>query len=1216
MFVTKLLQKGNLIMTALDEQIKALLQQSSIQHTIYKQNDDTERTEKLNLFAQKLLQKEYVIGFAGHFSAGKSSMINALSGENILATSPIPTSANIVKVHKSEEDFAILYLHNDKPVKFEAGYDIKQVKELSKDGELVAQIEIGHKSSVLPTGVTVMDTPGVDSTDDAHAMSTESALHIADVVFYTMDYNHVQSELNFQFTKELMKYNPNVYLIVNQIDKHRDSELSFEDFKQSVHNSFAAWGVYPKDIFFTSLKATDHPHNDFPKVKKIVMDSMENWEEQLIATAENTLKKLHDEHVNYLNEEKKSLLEMNDELITAEDWAGRDDLLEQYDKLTRQTELFSFEQFEATFDEKRKDILSNAILVPSDFRDKLRDYLESRQEGFKVGGLFTAKKKTAEERERRIEEVKSAYATIVQSQLTGLIKSLMKQSLRDVSALTDERAAAIDAQDFTVPFSAIEEQVPANVMVTGDAVLNFANKVAEATKRFFTRETDAWKKSQQSMLEEVAQATSAPTQLKINAMKAKVEAIREALSFDDKQDFAKKQMTQSSKDLRAIGRETVSAWEQKHAQALADIRLFDESMLKKKEQQVEQLEQQQVQAVGNGLQAEVVAAQALKTADAVSQIQGFDEVATFLKKKVERLQKKDFTIALFGAFSAGKSSFSNALMGSRVLPVSPNPTTAAINKIRPVTPEHPHETADVTLKTAEQLLEDIAGSYEAIGLKVSSLQEAFDRAEEGLAVQLTDERLNVHKSFIRAYSEGYNTFKNQLGTVLRVNREDFEKFVAQENKSFFVDNIDFYYDSPLTRMGVTLVDTPGADSINARHTGVAFEYIRNADAILFITYYNHAFAKADREFLIQLGRVKDAFELDKMFFVVNAIDLASTEEEAEEVKGYVKSELQRFGIRFPRLYGVSSLQALKEKQEQAELGSGMAPFEESFHHFLQEELMAIAVQALHEEVEKTQDRLKDMIAQTENNLKRKDDRLAELAQLESLVKNKYADTNTSILLSDTKQELDELLYYLQQRVFYRFPDFFRESYNPSAFAKYPAQQALEIALKEVLQALSFDFTQELRVTNFRLSQFVIKQLKNRFKDEARELKELNNSFSFLAYEEEKPSLLEFEGLFKDHSKYAGVKSHFRNAKAFFEKNEKEKLRDALEGLTKEEAGGYLASEKARLLEWVTAYVADEAMKLNEHIRHQAIEQIDTERLLLQEEERLKAWKDIYTQLVH
>ncbi|MDT2275627.1 dynamin family protein [Paenibacillus larvae] len=76
--------------------------------------------------------------------------------------------------------------------------------------------------------------------------------------------------------------------------------------------------------------------------------------------------------------------------------------------------------------------------------------------------------------------------------------------------------------------------------------------------------------------------------------------------------------------------------------------------------------------------------------------------------------------------------------------------------------------------------------------------------------------------------------------------------------------------------GVRIVDTPGADSINARHTGVAFNYIKNADAVWFVTYYNHAFSQADREFLLQLGRVKDSFELDKMFFVVNATDLASS----------------------------------------------------------------------------------------------------------------------------------------------------------------------------------------------------------------------------------------------------------------------------------------------------------------------------------------------------
>ncbi|MGE7694227.1 dynamin family protein [Lysinibacillus sp. NPDC094177] len=1200
-------------MNDFEQQLEALLKQASLQYIIYQHNGDTERMDKTSLFARKIQQKEYVIGFAGHFSAGKSSMINALSGEDLLAASPIPTSANIVKVHKSDEDFAVVYMHNEKPVKFEAGYDFKTVKELSKNGDLVSQIEIGHSTSTLPLGVTVMDTPGVDSTDDAHRMSTESALHIADIVFYTMDYNHVQSELNFQFTKQLMKYNPNVYLIVNMIDKHNDNELSFEDFKATVHNSFAAWGVVPKGIFFTSLREPELPYNDFEAVKKIVMDSMNDWQDQLVQTSSNTLRLLQSEHDNYLTEERQDRLDIDEDVLSADDWANHKDILEQYNKLNRQVELFSIEAWNETFEEQRKELLTNAAIMPADLRDKLRLYLESQQDGFKVGGLFTAKKKTEEERNRRKEDAYSAYQNVVHAQITGHLKGLMKKVLKDVSALNEERATTIDAYAFELPFSLIEQQVQVGAILTGDAVLNFANRVAEATKRYFIQETDNWKDAQATTLEAVATEIAAPSKLKMAGMQEKVDAIQAVLEIEGYQQYSASIMHQASNEIRQLANQQLTNWDNAFKQDLADIRLFDESMLKPKEVVLQQEEAQQAISA-TSLPIEGVVKRALHTANAVKDVQGFAEVATYLENKVERLQKKDFTIALFGAFSAGKSSFSNALMGAKVLPVSPNPTTAAINKIRPVTPEHPHETADVLLKTADQMLEDIQASYAAVGLSVSSLVEAFNRADEGLAVQLSDERLNVHKSFIRAYKEGFPTFKSELGKVLRVNREEFEKFVAQENKSCFVDNIDFYYDSPLTRMGVTLVDTPGADSINARHTGVAFEYIRNADAILFITYYNHAFAKADREFLIQLGRVKDAFELDKMFFIVNAIDLATTEEEQEDVKGYVRSELQRFGIRFPRLYGVSSLLALKEKVEGADLTSGMPPFEEDFHTFLNDELSALAVQALAEEVDKTEQRLGDLIAQTEDNLKRKDERLEELTTLEQHIKSKFNSLNTSMLESETKQELDELLYYVLQRVYYRYPEFFKEGYNPSTFAAMPAQQALEHALKEVMQSLRFDFTQEMRVTNFRLSQFISKKMQLRFKDEVRELKELNRSFSFLTFESSEPDLLDFEGPFTDITKYSGVKSHFRNQKAFFEKNEKMKLSEALEVLTKPDAQNYLDSQKVSLMTWAITYIAEEAENLRLHIFHQALEQIATERLALQEESRLASWKAIYEQL--
>ncbi|HWL23984.1 MAG TPA: dynamin family protein, partial [Ureibacillus sp.] len=781
-------------------------------------------------------------------------------------------------------------------------------------------------------------------------------------------------------------------------------------------------------------------------------------------------------------------------------------------------------------------------------------------------------------------------------------------------ALTEQYVTEIDAIEFALPFSIIEDQIHQGALLTGDALLNFANRVSEATKRYFIQETDMWKDLQEDMLNEVAQASIAPVSGKLNALTEKVTAINHILEMDDRKQFAEKQMILVNKETRENANKQSYQWKKEFEKDLQEIRLFDPSMLNSAKKEELTVESNAKEIAVEKVNGEEVIHAAIRTANAVGKINGFEEVSTYLMKKVSRLQDQDFTIALFGAFSAGKSSFSNALLGAKVLPVSPNPTTAAINKIRPATKEHPHETADVQLKTKEQLLDDIQNAYESIGLSITSLDEAFNRSEEGLQVKLTDERLNVHKSFIRAYAKGYPAYKDKLGQMIRVNRTEFELFVAEESRSCFVDNIDFYYDCPLTRMGVTLVDTPGADSINARHTGVAFDYIRNADAILFITYYNHAFAKADREFLIQLGRVKDAFELDKMFFIVNAIDLASTKDEEEDVKNYVRNELQRFGIRFPKIYGVSSLNALREKVEHSDLQSGMKPFEESFHQFLKEDLTAIAIQALNEEVEKTHQRLHGLITQTEENLLRKDERLAELKQLEEKIRKMYVMISTTGLESDVKQEIDELLYYVLQRVYYRYPDFFRESYNPSTFASKQAQVALKQALTETLDALKFDFAQELRVTNFRLAQFIQKKVQERYKEEVRNLKELNPSFSFIAYESDEPNLLEFAGPFAQYEKYENVKSYFKNAKAFFEKNEKEQLKAALEELTKPDAEKYLNDEKLQLLNWATKFIHEEAERLRKHISHEAFAQIETERLLLQEESRLSVWKEIYSDL--
>ncbi|WP_318617439.1 dynamin family protein [Sporosarcina sp. YIM B06819] len=1193
------------------QEIDQLIKQAATYGQIFKSNDDEERFKKTELFAAKLIDKEYTIGFAGHFSAGKSSMINALTGDDLLPSSPIPTSANIVKVRKTDTDYAVIYRTDGTAVKYGGHGFPAAVKSFSKDGAAVSLVEIGHTGSHLPEGITVMDTPGVDSTDDAHRMSTESALHLADLVFYTMDYNHVQSELNFRFTKELMRYNDNVYLIINQIDKHRDSELSFADFKQSVEDSFKMWGVVPKGIFYTSLKDVAHPQNDFSAVKAIVDGSMENWQQRFIDNAKQTLVKLKDEHSQFLADEIIDRKNTFSAVVSEDEWHRQAELQKEASESKKMLSLLSGDEFSATFENERNSLMQSAAITPYETRELLKVYLESLSSRFKVGILFGAKK-TAEERERRKQALADNMGALVHAQIEVHLKTLMKNSLKEAGILTDDRSLAIDAIDLSVPFADIEKEFTVSDVITGDTVLNYSERMKTAIHAAFRRMTDEWKHDMALIASTAGDDNTGMLEQKVRRLDEKLQAIRQVEEVEVQLANLEQSIESPSTSMLAGRDILLQKWETREELQTIEFSEEQATIMPEVNEQPNE-ESEQPETVTFTADSDTVIAQAVHVAQSVESIPGFLETADYLRKKADRLDGQEFTIALFGAFSAGKSSFSNALIGEKVLPVSPNPTTAAINRIRPVGAGKDNGTADVLLKTAERMIEDVSRSFEALGVAVTSLNEAYQKADEALHTELTDENLHIHKAFITAFKKGYSVYQNELGSVIKVERDEFVKFVAEEDRSCFVESIDFYYDCELTRKGITLVDTPGADSINARHTDVAFEYIRNADAILFVTYYNHAFARADREFLVQLGRVKDAFELDKMFFIVNAIDLAANEEEAEAVKTFVGDELQKFGIRNPRVHGISSLQALEAKVNHR-LDPFMSPFEEQFHYFLEHDLKGLAVQALEEETVKTIERLSSLITRTETNRSRKAERLEELNKIEGQVRQHFTYNFADVLRKSANNELSELVYYILQRVFLRYGDFFKEAYNPSIFVNHSADHALKAALAETVQMIGFDLTQELKVTNLRMLNFMKKQLNERQRIEVAHLHETDSSMAPSPYEAQDADMLSFGAPFTDPNVYGRVNKLFKNQKAFFEKGERDLLKDQLEELLKQDASIYLGREKELLEKWTDGWIDIEAEGLRQHLLKESLTQIASERTLLQGTEQLSEWRAVYEKL--
>jgi predicted GTPase len=1121
----------------------------------FKENGDIERAEKAESLLKKLHHGEFIVAFCGHFSAGKSTMINTLLGENVLPSSPIPTSANLVKVTKSKDDYAVIRYDREQLL-FKAPYDFQTVKEFCKNGNVKA-IEIGKRDSDLPEGVTVMDTPGVDSTDDAHRIATESAIHLADIVFYVMDYNHVQSELNFMYTKELLQHGVELYLIINQIDKHKEEELSFEDFESSVSESFASWNVYPKGIFYTSLKKPALHSNQFDAVNKLMLAALTKKDDRMLESARAASNLLIQEHLGWLNEQQEQDSIPYEQALADFSEEEKADVIEKEDQLKKQLdEIDSREEiWTKQFTNELEKMVENAYLMPFQTRELAEAFLQSMQPEFKVGLLF-GKKKTAQEREDRLDAFYHSLKTQVESQLVWHLRDFVKKALYSAGISNSQLQQEI--QSLSVPFSRqlIKTTVKQNAMVTGEYILHYCDEIANHLKSSAKR---ACEEIKHAAIEQIRVRDFTEKQELEHALKRAGQGAK-AVQGLDHICFIKKSkednVYEPLKDAHDLMQKFIDVWQQEEA----NRKIYSEKMAAEENEihiDSELLPREKAKEVSEFILPDRMAAKLHSAIQLLKNKQGFQRFAANLSEKASRIESREFTIALFGAFSAGKSSFANALMGEKILPVSPNPTTAAINRICPPNSQHKHRTAVVHLKSRDQIKSDVQHSLKVFGKECSDLSSAFTIIQELAKIQEGEGKSKVHLSFLNAFVKGFSEFKAVMGTSIETDINGFQEFVANESKSCFVESIDLYFESLLAKQGITLVDTPGADSINARHTGVAFEYIKNSDAILFVTYYNHAFSKADREFLIQLGRVKDAFELDKMFFLVNAVDLAESEEELNDVLSYVRAQLLQYGIRYPRLFGVSSLIAL----EHPDKASTMDDFKADFNEFLEQDLTRMAVKSAEVELQRALHMVTAMIESGKESQEEKERKATLLEEQQKEMQKFLHHTKPDLLKAGFLQELKELLFYVKQRVFYRFSDFFKEAFNPATLQKND-KRSLKQALDELLDSIGFDLSQELRATTVRLENHVNKLFQESFNQLGREIGKLNKDITLSEFKTESLTTPEFPKAFENSTRGAleNTFKYFKNARTFFEKNEKQLMQDELETQLKPMADVYLEEQ--------------------------------------------------------
>lgn len=170
---------------------------------------------------------QLILPLIGEFSAGKTSLINALTDSKVLEIASLPTTATLYQI--------IFGAPENKAVALSAeGEEVELQLDALKNDELkkYPTVTLFDTSTKVPKDIIFVDTPGLSSPDPKHREVLTSILPQVDAILLTVDANQAVTRSLIDFVKSMRLAEKPIYLILNKIDTKSSSEL--QDLKRGI----------------------------------------------------------------------------------------------------------------------------------------------------------------------------------------------------------------------------------------------------------------------------------------------------------------------------------------------------------------------------------------------------------------------------------------------------------------------------------------------------------------------------------------------------------------------------------------------------------------------------------------------------------------------------------------------------------------------------------------------------------------------------------------------------------------------------------------------------------------------------------------------------------------------------------------------------------------------------------------------------------------------
>lgn len=181
----------------------------------------------------RLIEGRFHLAVLGQFKRGKSTLLNALLGDELLPTDILPVTAIptfisygpeiVVQVYFTDQAAPTLFTAADGSL---AGFLQDYVTESGNphNQRHVDRVEISHPSSMLRQGVVLVDTPGIGSTLKHNTEVAHEILPHCDAALFLVSPDPPITEIELEYLQQIKQRMPRTFYLLNKVDFLDDQE--------------------------------------------------------------------------------------------------------------------------------------------------------------------------------------------------------------------------------------------------------------------------------------------------------------------------------------------------------------------------------------------------------------------------------------------------------------------------------------------------------------------------------------------------------------------------------------------------------------------------------------------------------------------------------------------------------------------------------------------------------------------------------------------------------------------------------------------------------------------------------------------------------------------------------------------------------------------------------------------------------------------------------